>query len=115
MLTNDNYVFIRKSCEDQFKFNIKLFTKLKDADSAVKSGDAVAASETISEGLDLLSNRPKVIRLADTSVLGWFVVKEYQPNPLTSDSEDEKSMVCAEAWASKKIKQRRIKKAGRMP
>ena len=70
MLTNDNYVIKRKSYEDQFKFNIKLSTKLKDADRAVKSGDAVAASENISEGLDLLSNRQKVICLANSGDLG---------------------------------------------
>ena len=115
MLTNDNYVFKRKSCEDQFKFNIKLSTKLKDADSANKSGDAVAASETISEGLDLLSNRQKVIRLADSCDLGWSVVKEYQANPLASYSEDEKRMMRAEARASRKLKERRFEKARRMP
>ena len=115
MLTKDKYVFKRKSCEDQFKFNVKLSTKLKDADSAVKSGDAVAASETISEGLDLLSNRQKVIRLADSSDLGWSVVKEYQANPLASDSEDEKRMMLAEARASRKLKQRRFEKSHRMP
>ena len=78
MLTNDNYVLKHKSCEDQLKFNTKLSTKLNDADSAVKSGDGVAASETISESLDLLSIRQKVIPLADSSDLGWFVVKQYQ-------------------------------------
>ena len=115
MLTNDKYVFNRKSCEDQFKFNVKLSSKLKEADSAVKTGDAVAASGTISEGLDLISSRQKVIRLADSSDLGWSVVKEYQANPLASDSEDEKRMMKAEARASRKLKQRRFEKARRMP
>ena len=115
MLTNDNYVFKCKSCEAQFKFNIKLSTKLKDADSAVKSGDAVAASETTSEGLDLLSYRQKVIGLADSSDLGWSAVKEYQADPLASDSKDEKHMMRAEDRASRKLKQRRFKKARHMP
>ena len=51
-------------------------------------------------------------RLSD---LGWFVVKEYQPNLLSSDCEDEKCMMCTEARLSKKLKQRRFEKAGRMP
>ena len=99
ILSNDNYVFKRKSCEDQFKFNVKLSSKLRDAEDAVKSGDAGLATGKISEGLDLISNRQKVIRLADSSELGWSVVKEYQSNPLASDSEDEKRMMQAEARA----------------
>ena len=67
------------------------------------------------EGLDLLSNRQKVIRLADSSDLGWSVVKEYQANLLASDSEDEKRMMRAEARASRKLKERRFEKARRMP
>ena len=58
--------------------------------------------------MDLSSNRQKVIRLADSSELGWSVVKEYQSNPLTSDSEDVKRMMRAEARASRKMKQRRF-------
>ena len=56
----------------------------------------------------------KVISLADSSNLGWFVGKEYQQNPLASDSQDEKSMMCAETRASKKVKQCRFEKAGSM-
>ena len=75
ILSNDSYVFKRKSCEDQFKFNVKVSSKLRDADVSVKNGDAGAACSSISEGLDLISNRPKLIRLADSSELGWSVVK----------------------------------------
>ena len=114
MLSNDNYVFKRKSCEDQFKFNVKLSSKLRDAEDAVKSGDAGLATGKISEGLDLISNRQKVIRLADSSELGWSVVKEYQSNPLASDSEDKKRMMRAEARASRKMKQRRFERSRRM-
>ena len=59
ILSNDSYVFKRKSCEDQFKFNNKLSTKLREADNCVKKRDAEAACRNISEGLDLLSNRQK--------------------------------------------------------
>ena len=53
MLSNDNYVFKRKSCEDQFKFNVKLSSKLRDAENAVKSGDAGLATGKISESFGL--------------------------------------------------------------
>ena len=67
-----------------------------------------------SECLDLLSNRQKLIRLADSSDLGWSVVKEYQNNPLASDSKDEKRMFRAEARANRKLKQRRFDRSRRM-
>lgn len=114
ILSNDSYVFKRKSCEDQFKFNNKLSTKFREADNCVKKGDAEAACGNISEGLNLLSNRQKLIRLADSSDLGWSVVKEYQTNPLASDSEDEKRMFRAEARANRKLKQRRFDRSRRM-
>ena len=52
--------------------------------------------------LDLISNSQAVISLADSSDLGWSVVKEYQSNPLAFDSKDEKRMMRAEARASRK-------------
>lgn len=38
ILANDNYVFKRKSCEDQFKLNVKASTKLRDAESNIEGG-----------------------------------------------------------------------------
>ena len=49
ILSNDSYVLKRKSCEDQFKFNVKVSSKLRDADVSVKNGDAGAACSSISE------------------------------------------------------------------
>ena len=56
ILPDDNYVFKRTSCEDQFKFNIKLSTKLRDAENTVKIRDAETATVRISEGLDVGSD-----------------------------------------------------------
>jgi hypothetical protein len=33
-----------------------------------------------------------MIKLADSSELGWKVVQEYESNPIADDSEDEKRM-----------------------
>ncbi|XP_060585380.1 uncharacterized protein LOC132741266 [Ruditapes philippinarum] len=107
ILQNDNYVFKRKSCEDQLKFNVKVSNALKETASKVNEMDLSGASECISEGLSLLSNRQKLIRIADSSELGWLVVKEYQSNPLASDSEDEKKLARAEARANRKWKSKR--------
>ena len=52
ILSDDSYVFKRKNCEDQFKFNVKVSSKLRLADVSVKNGDAWAACSSISEGRD---------------------------------------------------------------
>jgi hypothetical protein len=66
--------------------------------------DLSGASEYISEGLSLLSNRQKLIRIAYFSELGWSVVKKYQSYSLASDSEDEKKLAHAESRANRKWK-----------
>ena len=38
ILSNENYQFKMKSCEDQFKFNSKIMEKLRDADMHAESG-----------------------------------------------------------------------------
>ena len=53
ILTNDGYKFKKKSCEDQFKFGIKLMDSLQDAGSALSRNNdpaSLAAKEKISEG-----------------------------------------------------------------
>ena len=37
-----------------------------------------------------MKQKNKLVKLADTSDGGWETVKQYQANPLASDSEDEK-------------------------
>lgn len=59
---------------------------------------------------DLLSHRQKIIQLADSSELGWRLVKEYEANPIASDSDDEKRIFKAEARASRKMKSEKVKR-----
>ena len=47
-LRNDGYKFKKKSCEDQFKFCVKLMDSLQDAESALSKNndpDSLAAKE----------------------------------------------------------------------
>ena len=111
ILSNENYQFKKKSCEDQFKFNSKVLGKLRDAEVHAESGaQRQEVKQDISEGIKLINNRQKLIRMADANELGWRFVDEYDTNPLASDEEDEKRMNRAEARASKKVKQERQKK-----
>jgi hypothetical protein len=56
-------------------------SKLKEARSILENPDmnsqkVVAAKEKISEGIGIVQERQKMIKLADTSDLGWKFVQE---------------------------------------
>ena len=111
ILSNDSYRFKRKSCEDQYKFNAKVATKLKDAKSNLDSGKNIPqATQDVAEGIEMISHRQKLIKMADASESGWRVVTEYETNPLASDSDDEKRINRAESRASKKLKLEKAKR-----
>jgi hypothetical protein len=73
------------------------------------------AKEKVTEGITLLNQRQKLVKLADSSELGWKVVNEYTQHQLASDSEDEKKIYKAEARAVRKLKQGKQKKSRFQP
>jgi len=77
----DNFRFQRKGNENQYKHSVKVMSKLKEARSILENPDmnsqkVVSAKEKISEGICLVQERHKMIKLADSSDLGWNVVQE---------------------------------------
>ncbi|CAG2243831.1 unnamed protein product [Mytilus edulis] len=109
---NDDYKFQRKSCEDQFKFNRKLSVTLKEADASLESRDPSAslAKQKIAEGIQLIRYRQKLVKMADSSEMGWKVVQEYTANPLADDSEDDRKILRAQTRAERKTKSEKAKK-----
>lgn len=94
---NEQYVFRRKGNENQYKHEARILSKLKEANEHLNSNTVneeivEAAKSSINEGMELVKNRQKIIKLADSSQLGWKVVKEYETNPIATDSDDEKKM-----------------------
>ena len=71
------------------------------------------ARAAVEEGMGLVKNRQKAMRLADRSELGWAVVNEYGEDELAEDSDDEKRIAKAVATAEKKVAQLKKKKSGR--
>ena len=98
ILLNGSYSFKRKGNEEQFKSKFRVLDKLREADSNLKDSltthydESITVAKTkISAGIDILNHRQKLVKLADSSKLGWRVVQEYESHPLASDEEDEKS------------------------
>ena len=45
---------------------------------ALESGNIAKAKEELNEGISLLNNRRKIVKLADKSEFGWATVQEYE-------------------------------------
>jgi hypothetical protein len=68
----DNFRFQRKGNEMQYKHSVKVMSKLMEARSILENPDmnsqkVVAAKEKISEGIGIVQERQKMIKLADLS------------------------------------------------
>ena len=105
----DNFRFQRNGNENQYKHSVNVMSKLKEARSILDNPDmnsqkVVAAKEKISEGIGIVQERQKMIKLADTSDLGRKVVQEYERNPIAYDPEDEKRTNRALSKAERKSK-----------
>lgn len=102
--------FKRKNNEEQFKYNSKVDLKLEEAANSIDTDKMDEARQHIAEAKSMIAHRQKLIKMADTSELGWRVVNEYEANPLASDSDDERRIYKAEARANRKLKAERAKK-----
>ena len=105
--------FKKRGNEEQFKVNAQVEEKLLAAKRAIEKEDKGEALAAVEEGASIVKERQRLILLADSSDLGWAVVKEYAKNELAEDSEDEKRILRATARAEKKFKQQRGKKGAR--
>lgn len=59
------------------------------------------AKELLSNLSDKVKRRNKLIKIADTSEGGWDTVRNYEENPVASNSEDESRINRAENRALK--------------
>ena len=103
--------FKRKGNEIPYKFNLKLQDTLDEVKSHLESNAADKAKSSLSEGTSLmLSERQKLILLADKSDFGWKTVEQYTQHELADNKEDGKKIRRAEERAEKALKSDASKK-----
>ena len=107
---SDGYKFKKRGNEEQHKHNVKVMAKLKEANEELEENRIQGVRQKMSEGYELMKQRQKLIKLADSSVAGWRAVDEYVKNPIASDSEDEKRISKAQTRAERKVKDERLKR-----
>ena len=98
------YVFKKKGNEQQFNFNRKVIKRSSAAVKALESGNIGKAKEELNEGISLLNNRQKLVKLADKSEFGWTTVQEYVFDDLADDEADASMIKKAEKRAADKLK-----------
>jgi len=110
--------FKRKGNEVQYKFNAKIQDSIDEAKSYLESNAVDKAKESLTEGTSLLTERQKLILLADKSEFGWKTVQEYTQHELAEDDQDGKKIRRAEERAEKSLKSvaaKKSKKQGGFP
>ena len=100
------YAYKKKAHEEQATFNEKVQEAVREAHEALETATdspAVQRAKTaLQQGSTLLSERQKLIKIADRSANGWGVVVEYTADELADDSDDEKRLEKAEKAAERK-------------
>ena len=95
----------------QFDFNERVADVLDDALASIPSTSSDTSSEKLlQEGMKLIDERQKLIKMADRSEFGWGLITEYQADELADNSEDERRIHKAEKAAEKRL----IKKKKKM-
>ena len=83
--------------------------RFNSAISAIEKKKLDKAKEELEEGKKLLSERQKLIKLADRSECGWATVSAYVTDDLADTPEDERRISKAEKSAKKSIDSKKEK------
>lgn len=88
----------------QYEFNAELQENIKQVNWALDNNKLDYARDIVNECCESLKKRNKHIRIADTTEGGWETVRQYEVNPVASDSDDESRINRAESRAVRRKK-----------
>ena len=99
-----NYKWKYEGNQIQFNFNSENREDLVQTLWALDNGKIDYARDLVSSTIDKIKHRNKLIKIADTSEGGWDTARQYDANPIASDSEDEAKIIRADNRAVRKKK-----------
>ena len=83
------FEFRRKGNKVQHDFNATVTAAIEEAASSIEKGeDLTKAKQALQEGLQMLSERQKLIKIADRTESGWLAAQEYMADEIADDSDD---------------------------
>ena len=109
------FEFRRKGNEIQHVFNEGVKAVVDEAAAILDKHPATGlerAKEALKEGMHLIDERQKLIKIADRSESGWLTAQEYETDEIADDSDDEKRIARAERQAER-LKKKRSQSVGR--
>ena len=106
-IRTDNPEFSRQGNRQQYEHNTDVLHTIERAANAVVKGDGEAAIAVLNQGKQAVTQRNKLVRMADREQRGWKMVAEYVKDDLADDSDDEKNMRRARKAAEEAFRQNR--------
>ena len=93
-------------------FNIanQCLRALKVASAAIKDNKPSKASGAVEQAMAILTDRIKMLKIADTSIGGYDTVNAYRAVPVVEDSDDDRKLKKAEKAAKEKLGTRSAEK-----
>lgn len=99
-----DYTWKRPGNKIQFLFNSEVQDNIKQCFWALENEKLDYLRELLQDSDGKLKQRNKLIKIADSSEGGWETVRQYESNPVASDSDDENKIFKAESRAVRKRK-----------
>ena len=109
------FEFRRKGNEIQHAFNENVKAVVDEAAAILGKHPATSlerAKEALKEGMHLIDERQKLIKIADRSESGWLTAQEYETDEIADASDDEKRIARAERQAER-LKKKKSQAVGR--